>query len=175
MVLGTGMQGAPDMRTIDAFLTGQTSERFPQSRTMDAHNKGACCPVREANSCRAHPFPSPAVGHERRLATYITENIRAGTSLEDYVYATQFVQAEAVSSAFSSWRRKFRGGVEGADCAGALVWQLNDVVCPNAVSLSDFSDDSLRSGPARAGRSSITTCAQNLLCVDARLKRQGVY
>ncbi|BGP30123.1 hypothetical protein JCM10296v2_001875 [Rhodotorula toruloides] len=113
-----GMQGAPDIRTIDAFLSGDTSERFSQSRTMDAHNKAA--------------------GHERRLATYITENIRAGTSLEDYVYVTQFVQAEAVYSAFSSWRRKFRGGVEGADCAGALVWQLNDVWPCTSWSIVDY-------------------------------------
>ncbi|KAJ8295510.1 Beta-mannosidase B [Rhodotorula toruloides] len=113
-----GMQGAPDIRTVDAFLASDTSERFAQSRTMDAHNKAA--------------------GHERRLATYITENIRAGTSLEDYVYATQFVQAEAVYDAFSSWRRKFRGGVEGADCAGALVWQLNDVWPCTSWSIVDY-------------------------------------
>ncbi|GEM09700.1 beta-mannosidase, glycoside hydrolase family 2 protein [Rhodotorula toruloides] len=112
------MQGAPSVRTIDAFLAGETSERFTQSKTMDAHNK--------------------AVGHARRLATYVAENIRAGTSLEDNVYATQFVQAEAVHSAFSSWRRKFRGGVEGAECAGALVWQLNDVWPCTSWSIVDY-------------------------------------
>lgn len=104
-----GMEGAPDVGTIDYFLDGDTSQLFPQSRTLDAHNKAA--------------------GHERRLALYVTENIRSGTTLEDYVYATQFVQAEAMASAFGGWRRKFEGGVGGAKCAGALVWQLNDVVC----------------------------------------------
>ncbi|GAA5851349.1 hypothetical protein JCM9279_001113 [Rhodotorula babjevae] len=107
MVTEFGMEAAPDIRTIDYFLDGDVSQRYPQSHVMAAHNK--------------------ADGFERRLALYITENIRAGTSLEDYVYATQFVQAEAMKSAFGGWRRKFTGGVGGAKCAGALVWQLNDV------------------------------------------------
>lgn len=102
------MQGAPDIRTIDTFLAGDKSERFPQSHTMAAHNKAA--------------------GFERRIAQYLTENIRSGASLEDYVFATQFIQSQALSMAFSAWRRNFKGGVEGASCAGALVWQLNDVV-----------------------------------------------
>lgn len=58
----------------------------------------------------------------------MSDNISAGTSLEDFVHATQFIQAEAITSAFSSWRGQFTGGVPGACCAGALVWQLNDVV-----------------------------------------------
>lgn len=70
----------------------------------------------------------PATGWEGRVAKYISDNIGAGTSLEDFVYATQFIQAEAITSAYSSWRRQFTGGVTGARCAGALVWQLNDVV-----------------------------------------------
>ncbi|GAA5879984.1 hypothetical protein JCM8547_004832 [Rhodosporidiobolus lusitaniae] len=102
-----GMQGAPDIRTIDCFLDGDKSERFPQSRTLEAHNK--------------------ATGFERRVALYLTENIRYGSSMEDYIHATQFIQSEALSTAFGAWRRKFRGGVEGAYCSGALVWQLNDV------------------------------------------------
>ena len=72
--------------------------------------------------------PCIAGGHERRLASYITEILRSDHSLEGYVYATQFIQAEALSTAFSSWRRLFKGGVREAYCAGALVWQLNDVV-----------------------------------------------
>ncbi|TNY18858.1 beta-mannosidase [Rhodotorula diobovata] len=113
-----GMEGAPDVGTIDYFLDGDTSQLFPQSRTLDAHNKAA--------------------GHERRLALYVTENIRSGTTLEDYVYATQFVQAEAMASAFGGWRRKFEGGVGGAKCAGALVWQLNDVWPTTSWSIVDF-------------------------------------
>ncbi|GAA5894290.1 hypothetical protein JCM8208_002397 [Rhodotorula glutinis] len=113
-----GMEAAPDIRTIDYFLDGDVSERFAQSRTMSAHNK--------------------ADGFERRLALYVTENIRAGTSLEDYVYATQFVQAEAMASAFGGWRRKFTGGIGGAKCAGALVWQLNDVWPTTSWAIVDY-------------------------------------
>ncbi|GAA6056401.1 hypothetical protein JCM3770_000684 [Rhodotorula araucariae] len=102
-----GMEAAPNIRTINYLLDGDTDERFSQSSTMDTHNK--------------------ADGFERRLALYLAENIRYGPSMEDYVYATQFVQAEAMASAFSGWRRRFEGGVGGAKCAGALVWQLNDV------------------------------------------------
>lgn len=41
MFTSSGMEAAPDIRTIDHSLDGDSSERFPQSRTMDAHNKGA--------------------------------------------------------------------------------------------------------------------------------------
>ncbi|GAA5978449.1 hypothetical protein JCM10908_004358 [Rhodotorula pacifica] len=102
-----GMQGCPDLNTVHAYLGNDHSERSPQSLTFAAHNK--------------------ATGWEGRVAKYLVENIRIGSSLEDYVYGTQFVQAEAVATAFSSWRRQFTGGVSGARCAGALVWQLNDV------------------------------------------------
>ncbi|GAA5992030.1 hypothetical protein JCM11641_003145 [Rhodosporidiobolus odoratus] len=113
-----GMQAAPDVRTVDYFLDGDTSERFPQSCTLDAHNK--------------------ASGFARRLACYFTENIRIGTLLEDYVYSTQLIQSEALSTAFSAWRRKFRGGIDGAYCAGALVWQLNDVWPCTSWSIVDY-------------------------------------
>ncbi|GAA6026153.1 hypothetical protein JCM10207_003384 [Rhodosporidiobolus poonsookiae] len=113
-----GMEGAPDIRTIDHFLDSEASERFPQSRTMSYHNK--------------------ADGFERRLACYLTENIRFGSTLEDYVFATQFIQSEALSTAFSAWRRKFKGGVEGASCSGALVWQLNDVWPCTSWSIVDY-------------------------------------
>ncbi|GAA5833197.1 hypothetical protein JCM11251_005171 [Rhodosporidiobolus azoricus] len=101
-----GMEGAPDIRTLDYYLDGDKSERFPQSRMLCANNK--------------------AGGFERRLACYLTENIRFGDSLEDHVFATQFIQAAAMESAYSGWRRRFTGGINGALCAGALVWQLND-------------------------------------------------
>lgn len=46
--------------------------------------------------------------------------------LKDFVYCTQFLQAEAISYAYNIWRREFRG--PGREyCAGALVWQLNDI------------------------------------------------
>lgn len=34
------MEAAPDLRTIKFFLDGDETEAHPQSKTMDAHNKG---------------------------------------------------------------------------------------------------------------------------------------
>ncbi|GAA5900435.1 beta-mannosidase [Sporobolomyces salmoneus] len=114
-----GMEGAPDMRTIEYFLDGDKSEAYPESRTMDAHNK--------------------AGGQARRLASCIAENLRSSdNSLDSYIYATQFIQAEALSTAFSSWRRLFKGGIEQAYCSGALVWQLNDVWPTTSWSIVDY-------------------------------------
>lgn len=117
-----GMQGCPDAATVETFFDENDRDRRPESLAFARHNK--------------------ATGWEGRLAKYIVDNVRCGPSLDDYVYATQFVQAEAVASAFSAWRSKFKGGVAGAECAGALVWQLNDVVrtskaAPVKVGLSD--------------------------------------
>ncbi|KAL7791746.1 glycoside hydrolase family 2 protein [Trichoderma afarasin] len=103
-----GMEAFPSIRTIDALLPKgkDDPERHPQSDIVDFHNK--------------------ADGHERRIALYLAENITFTTSpLEQYVYATQLVQAECLSSAFRLWRREWKGpGREYT--SGALLWQLND-------------------------------------------------
>ncbi|KAM0792192.1 hypothetical protein ACM66B_004889 [Microbotryomycetes sp. NB124-2] len=100
-----GMLSLPDSRTITGFIS-DSRERFPQSKLMAAHTKAA--------------------GYERRLALYLTENIQYDFGLSEYVFATQLIQAEAVSTAFRLWRARFRGPGR-ALTAGALVWQLNDV------------------------------------------------
>lgn len=46
-----GMEAFPDIRTINSFLPQDSTERYPQSRTIDFHNK--------------------ADGHERRIALYV--------------------------------------------------------------------------------------------------------
>lgn len=53
-----GMAALPVMETIKSFIEDKT-EFYPQSRTMDFHNK--------------------ADGHERRIATYVMENFRVGS------------------------------------------------------------------------------------------------
>lgn len=130
------------MQTIEYFLKGDKSETFPQSRTMDAHNKGKRNLLfLEARASSSHGL-HPAGGHNRRLASYIAENIRSNGTLESYVYATQFIQAEALSTAFSSWRRLFKGGLDQAYCSGALVWQLNDVVSfSNSLRIAELSSE----------------------------------
>jgi beta-mannosidase len=98
-----GMQAAPDLATIEGFTL--PGERFPQSRTMDHHNK--------------------AEGGSRRLMAYVVDNVLLPADLEAYVYATQLVQSEALASAYRGWRRRWRGPGR-YEVAGALVWQLDD-------------------------------------------------
>ena len=103
-----GMEAFPNTRTVDSFLPkgSKDPERYPQSSTMDFHNK--------------------AVGHERRLATYLTENLQyTFKPFEQYIYATQLLQAECLGTAYRLFRRQWKGpGKEY--CAGALCWQFND-------------------------------------------------
>ncbi|KAH8592516.1 glycoside hydrolase family 2 protein [Bisporella sp. PMI_857] len=101
-----GFESAPDIRTLHKAIT-IPSERHWQSRTFDAHDKGP--------------------GHQRRYGMYSGENFRFRMNpLTSFVYSTQFLQAEAMSYAYNHWRREFRGPEE-ENCAGILVWQLNDI------------------------------------------------
>ncbi|ELU41403.1 glycoside hydrolase family 2 protein [Rhizoctonia solani AG-1 IA] len=100
-----GMEGFPNIRTVDYWLGGDKDERHPQSRIMNNHNK--------------------ADGFERRLELYLVENFKHAFDIESYVYYTQIMQAETLASAYRLWRREWRGrGKEYT--AGALVWQIND-------------------------------------------------
>lgn len=97
-----GMEGFPSIRTVDYWLDGNTSQRYPQSKWVCQHNK--------------------ADGFERRLALYLVENYRFSNDLEGYAYATQAMQAETLASAYRLWRREWRG--KGKEyTSGALVWQ----------------------------------------------------
>lgn len=100
------MEAFPNIKTIDSYLPKGSRDRYPQSSTIDHHNK--------------------ATGHERRLALYLVENLRYTFSpIEKYIYATQLMQAECLSTAYRLWRRQWKG--PGREyIAGALVWQIND-------------------------------------------------
>lgn len=101
-----GFESAPHLSTLHTAIT-VPSERHWQSRTFDAHDKGP--------------------GHQRRYGLYSGENFRFRmTPLADFVYTSQFLQAEAMSYAYNHWRREFRGPGE-ENCSGILVWQLNDI------------------------------------------------
>ena len=114
------MQALPHPRTIHSLLPSGTSdpEAYAQSSTLDHHNK--------------------ADGQERRLALYLVENIRYSPEpLSDYIYSTQLMQAECLSSAYRLWRREWKG--PGREyCAGALVWQLNDCWPGTSWSIADY-------------------------------------
>ena len=56
-----GMEAFPYISTIKSFCT-DPSQLYPQSRLLDFHNKAA--------------------GQERRIATYLFENVRLVASLE---------------------------------------------------------------------------------------------
>ncbi|KAK0628791.1 glycoside hydrolase family 2 protein [Bombardia bombarda] len=107
-----GMEGYPHLDTIDRFLVGGegSRDRYPGSRTMDFHNK--------------------AVGHERRLLTYLGENFRIKYDMKGFAHLTQVMQADAVSWAYRGWRRQWgtqqNDGKVSRGCGGVLVWQLND-------------------------------------------------
>ena len=103
-----GMQSHPSLALLESVLPEH--ERFPESRTVQWHNKAGSA---------AGPD-----GH-RRLAVYLADNLRVGATLAEHVYATQFVQAEAMRMAYQDFRRRWqRPGARAV--SGALVWQLND-------------------------------------------------
>ncbi|KAK3309485.1 glycoside hydrolase family 2 protein [Chaetomium strumarium] len=115
-----GMQAFPSVKTIDAYLPRgrDDPDRYPQSSTVDFHNK--------------------AEGHERRIALYLVENMRyAPDPLEHFVYSTQLMQAECLASAYRLWKREWRG--PGREyCGGALVWQINDCWPVTSWSIADY-------------------------------------
>ena len=114
-----GMQALPDMRTVEQFFhSDDETERFAESSTVSFHNK--------------------AVGHDRRLGIYLTENLcYRFHPFEYYTYCTQVMQAECVASAFRLWKRQWKD--PGREyCAGALVWQSNDCWPCTSWSIVDY-------------------------------------
>ena len=98
------MHAFPDIRTVEYFVPN-IKDRYPQSAVVDFHNKGR--------------------GAERRLGTYLSENFRVNwQDMEDFIYATQILQSEALGYALKFWRRAWRGaGAE--ECGGILIWQVS--------------------------------------------------
>ncbi|KXX83158.1 Beta-mannosidase B [Madurella mycetomatis] len=115
-----GMEAFPSVKTIDAYLPlgKDDPDRYPQSSTVDFHNK--------------------AEGHERRIALYLVENLRyAPDPLEHFVYCTQLMQGECLASAYRLWKRQWKG--PGREyCGGALVWQTNDCWPVTSWSIADY-------------------------------------
>ena len=114
-----GMQALPDMRTVDQFFDKTDDpDKYPESSIVSFHNK--------------------AEGHDRQLGIYLTENICYKFQPFDYyIYCTQVMQAECITSAFSSWKRQWKGpGKEY--CAGVLAWQTNDCWPCTSWSIADY-------------------------------------
>lgn len=115
-----GMEAFPSIKTIDSYLPKgkDDPDRYPQSSTVDFHNK--------------------AEGHERRIALYLVENFRyAPDPIEQFIYCTQLMQGECIASAYRLWKRQWKGpGKEY--CAGTLVWQINDCWPVTSWSIVDY-------------------------------------
>jgi beta-mannosidase len=108
-----GMEAAAALPTWKAALEGE--DLNPDSRAFEHHNK--------------------AEGFRRRIASYWADNLPhvplaapaepQTAALENYIYGTGLVQAEAMHHAYRDWRRRFARAGRYA-VGGALVWQLND-------------------------------------------------
>jgi beta-mannosidase len=111
-----GMASAAHLSTLEAVLPPE--ERHPQSRAFEHHMK--------------------ADNGMRRLNAYITDTQRLPQNLEEYVYATQLVQSEALDCAYRIWRRRW-GMVGKRAVGGALVWQINDCWAVSSWAIIDSS------------------------------------
>ena len=112
-----GMQALPVLPTIEAFAAPE--ERYVGSHTLDHHNK--------------------ATDGGRRMAVYLSDNLRLPTSFEEYVYATQLIQSEALLTAVRDWRREW-AGPQAYRVGGALVWQINDCWPVTSWAIVDYFD-----------------------------------
>ncbi|KAK6461344.1 beta-mannosidase precursor [Scheffersomyces coipomensis] len=112
-----GMEALPSRKTFEACIT-DPEEFYPQSQTVDHHNK--------------------ADGFERRLALYVIENIKVqGLDFDSWIYATQLMQAECLGYAYRCWRREWRGNGKRYT-GGAIVWQINDCWPVTSWSIIDY-------------------------------------
>jgi beta-mannosidase len=110
-----GMQALPNLPTIEAFCAPE--DRTLESAALRYHNK--------------------ATDGESRLNHYLERNVGRAETLPDYIYLTQFVQAEAAAAAYEGWRLGWRGAHRRA-IGGALIWQLNDCYPVTSWSLVDY-------------------------------------
>jgi beta-mannosidase len=111
-----GMQAAPHRQLIESFTP--PNELYPSSRTFEHHNKATDGP--------------------RRLSVYLSDNVYLPNDLDSYIYATQFIQAEADAYAVRGWRRRWSGPGRYTT-SGALVWQLNDCWPVTSWAIVDYS------------------------------------
>jgi beta-mannosidase len=103
-----GFQGMPQMATIEKFTLPE--DRKIGSPVMEVHQK--------------HPKGMYLID------TYMKRDYPVPANFEDYVYASQLVQAEGIRTALEAHRRGM------PHCMGTLYWQLND--CWPVTSWSSF-------------------------------------
>ena len=93
-----GFQAPANRVTFEEVMI--SSDRHPQSKVMEHHNK--------------------QIEGTERLFRFLAAHYTLDGTFDDFVYKGQLVQAEALKCAVEHWRRrKFMS-------AGSLFWQLND-------------------------------------------------
>ena len=97
-----GMAAFPALATIHEFAAGETA---PDSAVIQFHQK--------------------AESGQRRMTHYMRENFGVPEDLPHFSYISQLNQAEALTYAFTGWRRRWGNPGQRAT-GGALVWQFND-------------------------------------------------
>jgi beta-mannosidase len=93
-----GFQSFPNMKTIESFTLPEDRNIF--SRVMETHQRNS--------------------GANGLILLYLSRTFKYPGGLDDLVYLSQILQAEAIRYGVEHWRRN-RGR-----CMGALYWQLND-------------------------------------------------
>jgi beta-mannosidase len=93
-----GFEAMPDIKTIESYTLKE--DRNPFSYVMDCHQKGDF--------------------GDGKMVYYMAEYLKYPFTLENFVYESQIMQAEAIKFGVEHWRRN-RG-----QCMGAIYWQLND-------------------------------------------------
>lgn len=93
-----GFQSFPSMKTVEEFTLPE--DRNPFSEVMELHQRNA-----SANG---------------KILNYLSQNYLYPSDMENLVYASQLLQAQAIKYGVEHMRRN-RGR-----CMGALYWQLND-------------------------------------------------
>ncbi|KAK2770492.1 hypothetical protein FQN53_005503 [Emmonsiellopsis sp. PD_33] len=99
-----GMQAAPRLNTVKKFFPSSIPTIKDGDSTADEY-------MEWHNKC---------IGAPDNLADYGKDNIPFDSvTLQGYIYGTQLIQSEAVSTAYRSWRRLWRGPGQEY-CSGAL-------------------------------------------------------
>ncbi|CAL5866023.1 uncharacterized protein PFLUO_LOCUS230 [Penicillium psychrofluorescens] len=123
MVTEFGLQSIPHWKTVKQY--------YPTDQPFSLDDK------RDCSTDEYMVWHNKGHGGPENIAKYGNDNIPFdGQSLRGYIYCSQLIQAEGLSTAFRGWRRLWQG--PGREyCAGALVWQLNDCWPVSSWSIAD--------------------------------------
>lgn len=107
-----GFQGMPSINTLAKYIPD--SQLYPGSSALKAHQK--------------HPRGFETIDEYRK------RNFGKFDSLDDYIYASQLLQARAMKIGIEAHRQ------EMPNCQGSLVWQFNDTWPVISWSLIDYEE-----------------------------------